>query len=97
MVNAQSAPLRSWRAQLALEFERRAARTVLSGRRRASSLVIQKPLSEDGVCHAIIVHPPGSIAETLELSADLGAASARSDHTRGDQGYRSAGAWSNAS
>ena len=98
MISSQSAQLRAWRAQLALEFERRAGRTVLSARCHDGPLVIQKALYPEGapVCHAIIVHPPGGIVggDELQLRARL-AVNAQALLTTPGAGkwYRSVGAW----
>jgi len=73
----QSAQYCLWRAQLDLEFEHRAPRTVLTRRRHDGPLVVQKALypESDGVCHCIIVHPPGGIAggDDIQLNARVDA------------------------
>jgi len=88
----------TWRADLALDYEWRAARTVLAGRRHDGPLVVQKPFYPEGdeVCHSIIVHPPAGIAggDELRLTASAGVRARALLTTPGaGKWYRSAGPW----
>lgn len=69
-----------WEASLALEYARRAERTVLARRSHSGPLRVQRDLypEGEGTCHTIIVHPPGGIAggDSLAVSARLGPQSA---------------------
>lgn len=69
-----------WDARLALEYEKRAERTVLARRCHSGPLRVLRDLypEGEGTCHTIVVHPPGGIAggDSLLVSARLGANSA---------------------
>lgn len=88
----------SWKAQLDLQFSAHREKTLLTGKRAEGPLVVQKPLypEGEGLCHAIVVHPPGGIAggDDLQLSVTTSGESSVLLTTPGaGRWYRSAGPW----
>src|SRR5918999_1113230 len=86
----------SWKAYLALQFQKNHSRTVLSENRSDGPLVVQKALYPDGPerCHAIVVHPPGGIAGGDELQLSVKSEGNALLTTPGAaKWYRSAGSW----
>jgi urease accessory protein len=91
-----SAEVGSWKAQLALRFASENGRTVLAERSQEGPLVVQKMLYPEGpgVCHTIVVHPPGGIAGGDELSLEVKSDGHALLTTPGAaKWYRSAGPW----
>ena len=102
MLLADPVHVRGWRAVLALDYERRGERTVLARRAHEGPLVVQKPLYPEsaGVCHTIVVHPPGGIAggDELAISARAGCgAHALLTTPAAGKWYRSSGPWARQS
>lgn len=68
-----------WAASLALDYECRGARTVLTRRQQHGPLTVQRPFYPEGdaVCHTYVLHPPAGIVggDTLSLACNLGAGS----------------------
>jgi urease accessory protein len=62
-----------WQGELDLRFTRLANRTILCDRRHRGPLRIQKPLYPEGpeVCHVVLIHPPGGIADRDDLLIHL--------------------------
>jgi urease accessory protein len=70
---AESAVHRGWDARLDLTFRRDGGRSILAKRSSYGPLALQKALypEGEGVCHAILLHPPGGIAGGDRLGIDI--------------------------
>lgn len=68
----------TWQASLRLRFEQDGGTTRLTGRAHSGPLRVQKALYPEGpgICHAIMIHPPGGIVggDALAIETDAGAA-----------------------
>jgi urease accessory protein len=73
MIPVHADERRGWEAKLQLEYERRNGQSLLAARRHEGPLRVQKPLypEGDGICHTIVVHPPGGIADGDRLELDV--------------------------
>jgi urease accessory protein len=62
-----------WQGKLDLTFTRTANRTTLRSCRHVGPLRVQKPLYPEGseICHAVLIHPPGGLADRDDLSIGL--------------------------
>jgi len=63
-----------WQASLSLGFVRRGHQTLLAFNRHQGPLRLQRPLyPEAGVCHALILHPPGGVVggDQLRVAVDV--------------------------
>lgn len=65
----------AWQASLRLRFEHDGGTTRLTGRAHSGPLRVQKPLYPEGsgICHAIMIHPPGGIVGGDQLTIDVAA------------------------
>jgi urease accessory protein len=65
----------AWHGTLALDYRRRDDRTVVHDRHDGPLRVLKSLHPEGGVCHSVLVHPPGGIVggDTLAIAISLAA------------------------
>ncbi|HYN55443.1 MAG TPA: urease accessory protein UreD [Methylotenera sp.] len=72
-LNSASKLASRWQATLTLDFAKQDGRSYLAKRQHTGPLVIQKTLHPEGegVCHGVVVHPPGGVAGGDELTLEV--------------------------
>lgn len=64
----------AWHGTLALSYRRQDDRTVVHDRHDGPLRILRSLYPEGGICHSVLVHPPGGLVggDTLAIEADLG-------------------------
>jgi len=84
----------AWRGSLFLDYRQRECRTIVRDRHSGPLRVLRALYPEGGVCHSVLVHPPGGVVggDALTISVTLGAGAHALVTTPGaTRFYRSAG------
>jgi len=61
----------AWRGSLAIDYRLRDGRTIAHDRHDGPLRVLRALHPEGGVCHSVLVHPPGGVVGGDELAIDL--------------------------
>ncbi len=64
----------AWHGALSLSYRRQDDRTVVHDRHHGPLRILRSLYPEGGICHSVLVHPPGGLVggDTLAIDADLG-------------------------
>ena len=64
----------AWHGTLALRYRLQADRTVVHDRHDGPLRILRSLYPEGGICHSVLVHPPGGLVggDTLAIDAELG-------------------------
>lgn len=85
-----------WLGQIALQLERRGARTVLAQKRQQGPLTVQRAFYPEGApCHLYLLHPPGGVVggDRIEIESQVASGAHALLTTPGaSKFYRSSGA-----
>ena len=94
-MSATAATAMAWHGELALDYRCVSGRTIVRDRHSGPLRVLRALHPEGGVCHSVLVHPPGGIVggDVLAITATLGEGAHALVTTPGaTRFYRSAGA-----
>jgi len=94
-VSAAAATAMAWHGELALDYRAASGRTIVRDRHTGPLRVLRALHPEGGICHSVLVHPPGGIVggDVLAIKATLGEGAHALVTTPGaTRFYRSAGA-----